>query len=81
MNDTDNQRIVALLTEMRELQRQHLGLYQEAVRNQAASIELQRQAQALATRRLKLVPALLVVVLGLAIVVLVMIARVVWGWR
>ncbi|MGH7527973.1 MAG: hypothetical protein ACREMX_14865 [Gemmatimonadales bacterium] len=41
MNDD---RVVRLLEELRDLQRQHAQNYQEALRNQAESIQLQRSA-------------------------------------
>ncbi len=41
MNDD---RVVRLLEEMRDLQRQHVESYQEALRNQAESIRLQQDA-------------------------------------
>ncbi|MGH7631413.1 MAG: hypothetical protein ACREOF_18915 [Gemmatimonadales bacterium] len=41
MNDD---RVVRLLEEMRDLQRQHVESYREALRNQAESIRLQQEA-------------------------------------
>ncbi len=41
MNDD---RVVRLLEEMRDLQRQHAESYREALRNQAESIRLQQEA-------------------------------------
>ena len=41
MNDD---RVVRLLEEMRDLQRQHVDSYREALRNQAESIRLQQEA-------------------------------------
>jgi hypothetical protein len=42
MNDD---RVVRLLEEMRDLQRQHVDSYREALRNQAESIRLQQEAR------------------------------------
>ena len=50
---TDDQ-IVQLLREIRDLQRQHLERYQEALRNQQESIQMQREWQERASRRLRL---------------------------
>ena len=62
----DDDRIVKVLEEMRDLQRQHLAQYQEAVRNQQEAIAIQRQA----TRRVVRL-AVLVVIFGLAVIVLI----------
>ena len=59
MNDD---RVIRVLEEIRDLQRQHVENYKEAIRNQQESIELSRQWQAQAQRRLKIVSALLIVV-------------------
>jgi hypothetical protein len=56
--------IVQLLSEIRDLQQQHLERYQEALRNQQESIQMQRQWQESASRRLRL----LLIVAGLIIV-------------
>jgi hypothetical protein len=40
----DDDRVVRLLEELRDLQRQHVANYQEALRNQAESIALQKEA-------------------------------------
>jgi len=50
---TDDQ-IVQLLREIRDLQQQHLERYQEALRNQQESIQMQREWQVSASRRLRL---------------------------
>ncbi len=50
-----DERVVELLTEIRDLQRTHLEKYEEALRNQAESIAAQKQAiefQRSMTRRL-----------------------------
>ena len=39
-----DEQIVALLQEIRDLQKQHIQKYQEAVSNQKESIEIQRKA-------------------------------------
>ena len=59
MNDD---RVVRLLEEMRDLQRQHVENYREALRNQAESIRLQQEA----IKRVR-------VVLGFAVVALVVV--------
>jgi hypothetical protein len=59
-------RVVKLLEEIRDLQRQHVENYGEALRNQQESIKLQRDWQVQATRRLRLL-FLLVILLVAAI--------------
>lgn len=66
MDDTD--RIIEVLEEIRDTQRRHFELYQEAVRNQEDSIRAQHEAirfQKVTTRRLMfgLLP-LIAIVLG-----------------
>ena len=63
MNDD---RVVRLLEEMRDLQRQHVESYREALRNQAESIRLQQ----VALRRIRLVLGFAAVALILVLVVL-----------
>jgi len=46
--------IVQLLKEIRDLQRQHLEHYKEALRNQQESIQMQREWRESATRRLRI---------------------------
>ena len=59
-------RIVQLLEEMLALQRRHVASYQEALRNQAESIRIQKEMQDVAIRRLRVIPFLVGVVLILA---------------
>lgn len=63
-------RAVVLLEEIRSLQREHLELYRQAVRNQEDSIRLQREAQDEFRRRMKLVWVIAIIALGLALVLL-----------
>lgn len=64
-------RVARLLEEIRDLQRQHLERYGEAVRNQQESIELQKTA----LRRVRLILGLasgaLIVVVGLLALLIV----------
>ena len=52
--------IVQLLKEIRDLQRQHLEHYKEALRNQQESIQMQREWRVMATRRLQIIIAIVV---------------------
>ena len=61
MNDD---RVVSLLEEIRDLQRQHVENYKEAVRNQQESIQLQKDFQARYQKRL--LPLFVLVALVLA---------------
>ena len=64
MNDD---RVVKLLEEMRDLQRQHVANYQDALRNQQEAIGMQRAA----TRRVMRYATILLVMLALLIVVFI----------
>jgi len=64
MNDD---RTVRLLEEIRDLQRQHVANYQEAVRNQQESIQLQKTG----LRRVRVVLAIATAALFLAVGMLV----------
>jgi hypothetical protein len=64
MNDD---RIVKLLEEIRDLQRQHVANYQDALRNQQEAIGMQRAA----TRRVMRYATILMVMLALLIVVFI----------
>lgn len=68
-------RVVHILEEMRDLHRSHLEHYKEGLRNQAEAIQMQRDAQAMAERRLRMIPGLIVFVLVLVVVVLVLMMR------
>ena len=61
-------RVIRLLEEVRDLQREHLEHYKEALRNQAESIQLQREWSAATKRRLRVVFVLIAIVLALIIV-------------
>jgi len=56
---TDDQ-VLQLLKEIRDLQRQHLEHYKEALRNQQESIQMQREWRVMATRRLQIIIAIVV---------------------
>ena len=74
MTETD-ERVVRVLEEIRDLQRQHLDAYREALHNQHASIQLQQEWHRMAAPRVRLVLfAVAVVVVALLILVL----RVAW---
>jgi len=77
---TDDPQVIRLLEEIRDQQAAHLELYKQALRNQAESIEMQRQMQATAQRRLRLLPVLLFVILGLLGVVLFQLWQVLRRW-
>ena len=54
--------VVRLLTEIRDIQREHLALRREAVRNQAESIRMQTEAVRMQRQAVtRAVPALMVV--------------------
>ena len=80
MPEDRDARIVQLLEELRDQHREHLELYKDALKNQAEVFQTQRELQRAASRRLKLIPGFIIVVLGLVVIVLVLIARVVWRW-
>jgi len=61
MNDD---RVIRVLEEIRDLQRQHVENYKEAIRNQQESIELSRQWQAQAQRRIKITSILLILIVA-----------------
>jgi hypothetical protein len=80
MPDDRDARMVQLLEELRDQHREHLELYKGALKNQAEAVRIQRDLQQIASRRLKLIPGFIVVVLALVLVVLVLLVRVVWRW-
>jgi hypothetical protein len=47
----DNDRVIRLLEEIRDLQRSHVENYKEAIRNQQESIQLNKEWQRRASRR------------------------------
>lgn len=69
----DEDRIARILEEIRDLQREHADAYQQALRAQAASVELQRSAVGRARR---LLAALGVVIALVLVIVLVLLAYV-----
>lgn len=68
-------RVIRLLEEMRDLQRQHLERYAEALRNQKESIELQQAG----LRRVRLVLGFAVFVLILTLGVLGLLLARIWA--
>ncbi|HEV2462830.1 MAG TPA: hypothetical protein VGT04_03425 [Acidobacteriaceae bacterium] len=64
----ENEEIVLLLREIRDLQKQHVENYRDALKNQQESIELQAKAGRLQKR--SLIILLVVVLVGIAIAVL-----------
>jgi hypothetical protein len=64
----DNEEIVLLLREIRDLQKVHAENYKDAIKNQQAAIELQSKASRLQKRALLVL--LIVVLAGIAIAVL-----------
>jgi len=57
-----DEQVVKLLEEIRDLQRQHVENYKEAIRNQQESIRMQKEWQAQATRRLRLLFLMVILV-------------------
>ena len=64
----DNEEIVLLLREIRDLQKVHAENYKDAVKNQQTAIEL--QSKAIRSNKITRLVLLIVVLLGLAIAVL-----------
>jgi hypothetical protein len=64
----ENEEIVLLLREIRDLQKQHVENYRDALKNQQESIQLQAKSSRWAKR--SLIILLLVVLVGIAISVL-----------
>ena len=74
---SDDERVVQLLEEIRDQQREHLELYREAVKNQAASLGMQAEAVRMQRRAMtRLVPGLLA---AIVVVVLLYLAMVLLG--
>ena len=63
----ENEQVIALLTEIRDLQRLHLENYKEALQNQKLGLEAQWQAASL--QRRVLLGALIIVLLAIAALV------------
>ncbi|HSM16403.1 MAG TPA: hypothetical protein VK845_05315 [Gemmatimonadales bacterium] len=61
-------RVIRLLEEVRDLQREHLAHYKEALRNQTESIRMQRELSEAARSRLRFVSVLIAIVLVFLIV-------------
>ncbi len=61
-------RVIRLLEEVRDLQREHLEHYKEALRNQTESIRMQRELSHVARNRLRFVSVLIAIVLVILIV-------------
>ena len=64
----DNEEIVPLLREIRDLQKVHLESYKEALKNQQASIEM--QSKAIRSQKITRLVLLIVVAAALAIAML-----------
>jgi len=64
----DNEEIVPLLREIRDLQKVHAENYKEAVKNQQASIEM--QSKAIRSQKITRLVLLIIVVAALAIAML-----------
>jgi hypothetical protein len=62
-----NEEIVALLKEIRDLQKLHVENYKDALRNQQTAIEVQAKAARLQKR--SVAGLLMIVLLGIAVVV------------
>ena len=78
MNDDKADKIIELLTQMRDLQRESVGNYQHALKNQEESIQLQKTA----TGKLrKVVFPILVVVILLALLALLLVVRLLLRYR
>ena len=75
MTEPDADRAAKILEEMRDLQREHVTLYTQALKNQEDALRIQRELQITASRRLRFIPALIVFVLVLIVVVLGMLMR------
>ena len=64
----ENEQAIALLTEIRDLQRLHVENYKEALENQKLGLEAQRQAASLQRRVLVGVLVLLLLVAAAAVI-------------
>lgn len=64
----DNEEIVLLLREIRDLQKVHAENYKEAVKNQQAAIEL--QSKAIRSQKITRLVLLTIVLVGVAIAVM-----------
>jgi hypothetical protein len=63
-----DERAIQLLQEIRDQQREHLDLYREAVKNQAASIRMQAEAVGMQRRALyRFIPAIGALAIVLAV--------------
>jgi hypothetical protein len=75
MTDSSDDRVVRVLEEMRDAQREQLALSRQAIENQTEAIRVQRDLQGAARGRLKLIAGLIVFVLLMIVVVLGMLMR------
>jgi len=71
----ESDRVVELLKEIRDAQRRLLESHQQALRNQEEAIRVQRVAVARARRLQGIVAVAIVVVLGMALWLIVYVAR------
>jgi hypothetical protein len=70
-----DERIVRLLEEIRDLQRQHVDNYREALRHQQESVQLQQEWHRMAAPRLRLV---LFAVAVVVVALLLLVFRIAW---
>jgi hypothetical protein len=70
-----DERIVRLLEEIRDLQKQHAEDYREALRNQYTSVQLQQEWHRMAAPRVRLV---LFAVAVVVVAILILVFRIAW---
>lgn len=75
MTDASDDRIVRVLEEMRDAQREQLALSRQAIENQSEAIRAQRDLQAAARGRLRVIAGLIVFVLLMIVVILGVLMR------
>lgn len=75
MTDTSDDRVVRVLEEMRDAQREQIALSRQAIENLTEAIRAQRDLQGAARGRLKVIAGLIVFVLLMIVVVLGMLMR------
>lgn len=71
----DDDRVVRLLEEIRDLQREHTVAYRQALRTQAESVELQRSAVGRTRPLYRAIGVVLALVLAIVVVLLVYVLR------
>lgn len=78
MNDEKTDKIIELLQQMRDLQRESIGNYQYALKNQEESIRIQKAA---AGKLRKIILPILLIVVLLALVAIVLVLRILMRYR